>query len=466
MPAEYTNCVKSSMKRGVPAKEAKARCAGAYYKRHKMTVNEAHKKGIAFDLDEEETEMVGWIMSGGKVHAFVPPPSGDLDPKGKTILAKVYSGCRRKWVDAHPDDPENKENKASCAKQAWTAVQNASFKPSGGAMEASEWSAESDEAKTPSLYIEGAAPASDAESIHILGGKSGPFGEDDLLTGVAARTGSSAYIHEPTGPRRVRWRKEALARAARSWVGKRVDANHEDADDGVILTSRMDGENLVQTFAVSDALRAAIERNWPHVGLSVEASVKTEGDEITDGVGTGVAVVLYPKFPACTQKEGCKVMGEEMGDEPEKPDCAKELEAALIKEKEDRAVVDEKLKSQDTELAELRAFRTDIEMKRRSALLKAAEDLGAHVSLQVMATLPLDVLDKTVEGMKEVAAKNEPAKGSGAQAADEIKGKEKDDEPKSALTDDKEYERILRAEAAANGLDPDKYVKENLRGAK
>lgn len=47
MPAEYVKCVESYVKRGVSRKTAKARCAAAYYKRHGVTVNEAHKKGLA-----------------------------------------------------------------------------------------------------------------------------------------------------------------------------------------------------------------------------------------------------------------------------------------------------------------------------------------------------------------------------------------------------------------------------------
>jgi len=50
MPKEYTNCVKSYVKEGVVLKTAKARCAAAYYKKHKMTVKQAHAKGIEEDI--------------------------------------------------------------------------------------------------------------------------------------------------------------------------------------------------------------------------------------------------------------------------------------------------------------------------------------------------------------------------------------------------------------------------------
>ncbi len=58
---------------------------------------------------------------------FTPPDAGDAPEAVKKILAAVYSSIRQKWVDAHPDDPENEANKASAAKQAWAAVKNAGW---------------------------------------------------------------------------------------------------------------------------------------------------------------------------------------------------------------------------------------------------------------------------------------------------------------------------------------------------
>jgi cation transport regulator ChaB len=58
---------------------------------------------------------------------FTPPESGDLPEQGKKILAATYSSCRQKWVDAHPSDPENAENKTRCSKIAWGAVRRAGF---------------------------------------------------------------------------------------------------------------------------------------------------------------------------------------------------------------------------------------------------------------------------------------------------------------------------------------------------
>lgn len=46
MPKEYEHCKESYIKKGTSEKKAKEICAGMYYNRHKMTVKEAHKRGI------------------------------------------------------------------------------------------------------------------------------------------------------------------------------------------------------------------------------------------------------------------------------------------------------------------------------------------------------------------------------------------------------------------------------------
>ncbi|AZU97802.1 hypothetical protein PGDDIFCJ_00175 [Thermus phage YS40_Isch] len=46
MPKEYEHCKESYLKKGVSEKRAKAICAGMYYNRHGITVNEAKKRGL------------------------------------------------------------------------------------------------------------------------------------------------------------------------------------------------------------------------------------------------------------------------------------------------------------------------------------------------------------------------------------------------------------------------------------
>jgi cation transport regulator ChaB len=53
MPAEYLACKQSYIKKGISEKTASARCAAMYFKRHGVTVNEAHKRGVATFPDLE-----------------------------------------------------------------------------------------------------------------------------------------------------------------------------------------------------------------------------------------------------------------------------------------------------------------------------------------------------------------------------------------------------------------------------
>ncbi|MHA2068382.1 MAG: DUF2213 domain-containing protein, partial [Candidatus Thorarchaeota archaeon] len=76
---------------------------------------------------------------------FTPPESGDLPEEGKKILAATYSSCRQKWVDAHPSDPENADNKTRCSKIAWSAVRRAGFEKVEG-----KWVKNDN---SPSIYI-------------------------------------------------------------------------------------------------------------------------------------------------------------------------------------------------------------------------------------------------------------------------------------------------------------------------
>lgn len=62
-----------------------------------------------------------------KLQEFEPPKSGDAPQEVKDILSKVYSKLRQKWVDTHPDDKENAQNKENSAKIAWSVVKKAGW---------------------------------------------------------------------------------------------------------------------------------------------------------------------------------------------------------------------------------------------------------------------------------------------------------------------------------------------------
>ena len=62
---------------------------------------------------------------------FEPPESGDAPAGLKSILSKVYSDCRGRWVKDHPGDKENSSNKESCSRIAWSAVKKAGYSKQG-----------------------------------------------------------------------------------------------------------------------------------------------------------------------------------------------------------------------------------------------------------------------------------------------------------------------------------------------
>lgn len=76
----------------------------------------ATKQGQAIEISKRNTD-------------FIPPPfPPDLPEEAQRILKRVYNENRKKWVEEHPRDPENAENKRLSAQIAWTAVENAGYK--------------------------------------------------------------------------------------------------------------------------------------------------------------------------------------------------------------------------------------------------------------------------------------------------------------------------------------------------
>lgn len=69
-----------------------------------------------------------WVKKKESLQEFEPPDAGDAPQGVKDILAKVYNSCRLDWVEEHPADKENPENKTSCSKIAWSAVEQAGWK--------------------------------------------------------------------------------------------------------------------------------------------------------------------------------------------------------------------------------------------------------------------------------------------------------------------------------------------------
>jgi cation transport regulator ChaB len=62
--------------------------------------------------------------------SFEPPESGDAPQEIKNILKSAYTSCRTSWVEDHPEDKENANNKTKCSKIAWGAVRKAGWSKS------------------------------------------------------------------------------------------------------------------------------------------------------------------------------------------------------------------------------------------------------------------------------------------------------------------------------------------------
>src|SRR3990167_4963811 len=404
MPEAYTKCRDSYIRRGVPAKEAKSRCAATYFKRTGVTVNEAKKRGYAADLSDDEFSMVSSILG-----------------------------------------------------------------EAGGA-------------KTTTITIEAAHGLAISERVSLGASDRPNFGDDGLITVVAARVGSSAIMRDSqTGSAKVvKWSREALERMAPTWIGGRVSANHEPVDKGKILTSRLDGDDLVQTFSPAPDLLEAMAHAWPNVGVSTEAAVtkmSDDGTTVLDGQGIGITAGFYPMSPLCPPDEGCRILASEVSKGAtmvDECDCGKEqsLKAAELKAEEiaaklkttqgELAKVKADFESLKVEAADLRTFRSDIEAKRRKDLLATADSLGANVTLNVMAAMPLDALEVVVAQMGEVAKKNEIAVGSGAAPTKPAKPSEEKELRADGALSDEAYIKTLHEEAKVLGRDPEAWVSENM----
>jgi hypothetical protein len=137
------------------------------------------------------------------------------------------------------------------------------------------------------------------------------FLEDGIIEMIATKEGARAFTSDGVA---VTWTLPILKNIAHTWKGGGVDINHEDKFYGSILDSWLDVANLRHVVFVDDYLKGEIKKRLDageEIGVSIEAKkviydLKTF--EITDAVGTNVAIVLHPHKPACTPKDGCTVL--------------------------------------------------------------------------------------------------------------------------------------------------------------
>jgi len=85
MPAEYLECKKSYMDKGISEKVASARCAAMYYKRHGVTVNEAAKRAGESVMPEYDMALYDAIINASVL------PEGELKYKGEFVKTEAVA---------------------------------------------------------------------------------------------------------------------------------------------------------------------------------------------------------------------------------------------------------------------------------------------------------------------------------------------------------------------------------------
>jgi hypothetical protein len=415
LPEEYVNCYKGYVAKGVPLKEAKARCAAMYYKRHGVTVKEAHKRGSStFEPDAIEYDdnmMLAMFNSFDTISATMENPSN--------IVASM------------PED--------------------VGFE--------SVFGADMHIAKEPSdLFADGT----------------------NIITLVAAKVGSIA-LHKGLGLV-LKWTEESLSRAAPTWIGGTVGANHMTRDGGKILWSRYcpKSQKLYHTINVTDKMKENIIRNWPNVGDSIEAKdvEYDENQDIITATGTGVTLAFYPSRPLCSPEEGCEILGaHKMGEENKTPcekcgkepcACEGEVEGAQAEEEkpteekpeeenseeeEESKKVEATIDSLKTEVEnlkkkneELETFKNDAVSEKRKEVMGRLEAAGVETSKYEKIDIDtLELIATDVTALKEKIEK-EVVEDSGVEGA-QI-GKPKDDEETA-------FQKIKAEELKRLGLETD-----------
>jgi len=199
----------------------------------------------------------------------------------------------------------------------------------------------------------------------------------------------------------------SLEPAAPSWVGGTVSINHDlkKGTFGEIVDSVWSKDSIVQTIKVNDFLAGWIARNKDHIGVSVEATVRFNGELVTTHVvGTGVTIVFPPEKPACPIEEGCGILGTDPS-----PVTLTESDSTQILGEPNMTEVSANEKEALDKLAKVEATLTEKEATLATAT-KRIGDLEAKVKEQadIIATYvekeKADIMATLKEAMGEEAA--------------------------------------------------------------
>lgn len=107
MPKEYEHCKESYLKKGKDEKEAKAICAGMYYNRHNVTVNEAHSRGLKGMKSKQKTIYVARTKEALKGYLELY----NLDPNEYVIIPIQDNVRKNEKIKSLAPKVEDKEYK-------------------------------------------------------------------------------------------------------------------------------------------------------------------------------------------------------------------------------------------------------------------------------------------------------------------------------------------------------------------
>lgn len=394
MPKEYTSCVKGYTAKGVPLKEAKARCAAAYYKRHKITVKEAHKKGVAsFDKDflDYDEDIMNAILKVDSLQATKKPSKKKIDVHFNIV--KYDDMCFGSQV-------ERVDNIVTvCSTQSGATARIIGFHNDGIVV---EWN-------------------------------------KDILSKIAGSWigGTVGRNHETRDEGKILW--------------SRFDEEEEKLYQTVSITDKLKNDINAHLPNVGVSIEA-------DKVLYIDDRDDENYLNVTEAEGTGLTFVFEPKKPHCPPEHGCEIFASDIvGDEtmtdednkkPPIPPCPKEQEEAKKLEATQKAEIEE-LKEQvenlNKEKEELSAFKEEIDKEKKHKMIveiQAAKILEEDEikELEEKPLAEVQVFATIVEKVKK-KLEDEKVEGSGAegtQSQEEEKGKEE--------LSDEEFDKIKERE--------------------
>lgn len=266
--------------------------------------------------------------------------------------------------------------------------------------------------------------------------------DDGFIEIVATKDGGLSYTEKGVA---LTWTATALRSAQKTWNNKPVSINHDDSQvHGKIKYSWFDetDNTLHQIIQLDDFLRWQVKSNLNNIGVSIEAFLNKFDDNfsIIDAEGKAVTIVLPPHRPACSQEDGCKILGEqkeptlltntiedmstdetrEISKEVDIMSEKKENETSVITAEQYNAVVAEKeslmeeIKAMKTKISELETFKSQKIAEERNVLLATIKEFGLDPSVyEKNDNEALKLIVSTAETIRKSIA-DEPIIDSGA----------------------------------------------------